>query len=123
MGIILIVEDEVFIRQFAEGVVQDMGHEPLVASDVGEALAHLRTPQPIDGLFADIRLKSMLLGGFELAQNAVALRPGLRVLYTSGSPMTEEMQALFVDGALFLQKPYSPDQLQSSLEELLGAAL
>jgi DNA-binding NtrC family response regulator len=122
MGIILIVEDEVFIRQFAEGIVQDMGHEPLVASDMDEALAHLRTPRPIDALFADIRLKSMVLGGFELAQNAVALHPGLRVLYTTGSPMTEEMRALFVDGALFLQKPYSPDQLQTSLKELLGAS-
>jgi len=123
MGIILIVEDEVFIRQFAEGVVEDMGHEPLVAGDMGEALEHLRSPQPIDGLFADIRLKSIVLGGFELARNAVALRPGLRVLYTTGSPMTEEMRALFVDGALFLQKPYSPDQLQTSLKGLLEAQL
>jgi len=121
MAVILIVEDEVFIRQFAELIAEDMGHEPLVASDMDEAMTHLRSPQPIDALFADIRLKSMVQGGFELAQNAVALRPGLRVLYTTGSPMTEAMRALFVDGALFLQKPYSPDQLQTSLKELLGA--
>src|SRR5664279_942173 len=41
MAVILIVEDEVFIRLFAEEIVQDMGHEPLVASDMDEVLAHL----------------------------------------------------------------------------------
>jgi CheY-like chemotaxis protein len=123
MAVVLIVEDEVFIRLFAEEIVQDMGHEPLVASDMDEALAHLRSPQPIDALFADIRLKSVVLGGFALARDAVKFRPALRVLYTTGNSMNETMRALFVEGARFIQKPYSPDQLQTSLKELLGAAL
>ena len=91
MAVVLIVEDEVFIRLFAEEIVQDMGHKPLVASDMDEALAHLRSPQPIDALFADIRLKSVVLGGFELARDAVKFRPALLVLYTTGNSMTETM--------------------------------
>ena len=121
MAVILIVDDEVFIRQFTELMVQDLGHETLAAGDMDEALVHLQSPQPIDALFTDIRLKSMVLGGFELAHKAIKLRPELRVLYTTGSSMTEKTRALFVEGAHFMQKPYTPDQLQTSMEELLAA--
>lgn len=123
MARILIVDDEVFIRGVTEMMVQDLGHQTLVASDLDEALVHLQSAQPIDGLFTDIRLKSNVLGGFELARQAIALRPELRVLYTTGSSLTDTMRALFVDGAHFMQKPYTPAQLKHSMEELLAAAL
>ena len=123
MATIQIVDDEVFIRSVTEMMVQDLGHQALVASDPDEALVHLQSGQPIDGLFTDIRLKSNVLGGFELAQQAIALRPELRVLYTTGSSLTDKMRALFVDGAHFMQKPYTPAQLNDSMEELLAAPL
>ena len=122
MAVILIVDDEVFIRGFTELMVQDLGHETLVAGDMDEALVHLQSPHHIDALFTDIRLKSIVLGGFELAHQAIKLRPELRVLYTTGSSMTEKMRALFVEGAHFMQKPYTPDQLQNSMKELLAAS-
>ena len=122
MALILIVDDEVFIRGVTELMVQDLGHETLAAGGIDEALVHLQSPQHIDALFTDIRLKSMVLGGFELAHQAVKLRPKLRVLYTTGSSMTEKMRALFVDGAHFMQKPYTQDQLQNSVEKLLAAS-
>ena len=123
MAVVLIVDDEVFIRQFTELMVQDLGHETLAAGDMDEALVHLQSPQPIDALFTDIRLKSIVLGGFELARQAISLRPELRVLYITGSSMTEKTRALFVEGAHFMQKPYSPEQLQNSTKELLAASL
>ena len=123
MALILIVDDELFFRGVTEMMVQDLGHQTLVASDPDEALVHLQSAQPIDGLFSDIRLKSNLLGGFELALEATKLRPELRVLYTTGSSLTDKMRALFVDGAHFMQKPYTPAQLNDSMKELLAAAL
>jgi DNA-binding NtrC family response regulator len=123
MAVVLVVDDEVFIRQTAELMIEDMGHETLAASNAGDALEHLNSTLPIDALFTDIRLTSTATGGFELARWAVVLRPGLRVLYTTGSPLTDAMRALFVDGAGFLQKPYSPDQFQTSMKELLAAAI
>ena len=123
MAVILIVDDEVFIRGVTELMVQDLGHQTLVASDIGEALVHLQSPQPIDALFTDIRLKSIVLGGIELAHQAIKLRPELRVLYTTGSSLTDKMKALFVEGAHFMQKPYTPAQLQNSMKELLAASL
>lgn len=123
MAVILIVDDEVFIRGVTEMMVQDMGHKTLAAGDMDEALAQLQSPQHIDALFTDIRLKSAVLGGFELARQAIELRPELRVLYTTGSAMTDTMTALFVDGAHFMQKPYMQEQLQNSMEKLLAASL
>ena len=122
MATILIVDDEVFIRGMSELMVQDLGHETLVANGVDEALVHLQSPTPIAALFTDIRLKSNALGGFELAQQAIAFRPELRVLYTTGSSMTDQMKARFVENAHFMQKPYTPAQLQNAMEELLAAS-
>jgi CheY-like chemotaxis protein len=45
MGVILVVEDDVFIREIAEMMIQDWGHDTLAASDAGEALAFLRSAQ------------------------------------------------------------------------------
>ena len=75
MGVILIVEDDVFTREFAEMMIQDWGHDTLSTSDVDEALSLLRSPQYIDALFTDIYLKTAVLGGCELARQAIELRP------------------------------------------------
>ena len=119
MATILIVEDEFFIRQTAEFTIEDLGHDILLAGDVEQALAHLSSPQHIDALFVDLRLTAAPLGGCEVADQAVKLRPHLRVLYTSGTPLTEDISGLFVAGGRFLQKPYSPDQLEDSVGMLL----
>lgn len=120
MAIILIVEDEIFIRQNAEWMMEEMGHQPLVACDLGEAIVHLSAEATIDALFVDIRLSELALGGYDVANQAVALKPGLRVLYTSGTPLTAEMTARFVPGGQFLQKPYTHKDLGPSMEQLLA---
>ena len=93
MAVILIVEDDVFIRAAAEMMIQDGGHDTLSASTVDEALGLLRSPQHIDALFTDIYLKAAVLGGCDLAHEAIALRPDLRVLYTTGNYVTDQMRA------------------------------
>jgi CheY-like chemotaxis protein len=121
MAVILIVEDETFIREMTGMMIQDWGHHTLSASDVGEALSLLRSPQQIDILFTDIYLKAAVLGGCDLAQQAIKLRPQLRVLYTTGNSVTDKLKALFVVGGRFLRKPYTHHQLQDSVDDLLAA--
>ncbi|HEY2662449.1 MAG TPA: response regulator [Caulobacteraceae bacterium] len=119
MATILIVEDEVFIRDTAEFTIEDLGHDVLLAVDASEAASHLKSPQVIDALFVDLRLSTEALAGYGIATEAIKLRPGLRVLYTSGSPLTQDMTDHFVSGGQFLQKPYSPAQLEISVRALL----
>ncbi|ACK52218.1 response regulator receiver protein [Methylocella silvestris BL2] len=119
MAIILIVEDEMFIRQSAEWTIEDMGHTILLAMDLDSALLHLSGSRQIDALFVDIRLAASIFGGYDVANQAIKLHPALRVLYTSGSCLSADMTELFVGGGQFLQKPYSPAQLEHSIGELL----
>ncbi|MDZ4775403.1 MAG: response regulator [Alphaproteobacteria bacterium] len=121
MSVILIVEDETFIRELAAMVVEDWGDQVLTASDVDGALEILRSPVQIDLLFTDIYLKTAVFGGCDLAREAVLIRPNLRVLYTTGNSATEKLKALFVTGSHFLGKPYTPHQLQGSVESLFAA--
>jgi CheY-like chemotaxis protein len=120
MGVILVVEDDVFIREIAEMMIQDWGHDTLAASDADEALAFLRSPQHIDALFTDIYLKNSVLAGCELAHQAVELRPTLRVLYTTGNFVTDKMKALFVEGTQCLGKPYTQRQLKQCFTAMLA---
>ncbi|MDP3739532.1 MAG: response regulator [Hyphomonadaceae bacterium] len=121
MASILIVEDEIFTRELAGMLIEDLGHSVLFAGSVDEALVLLRSDQPIDALFTDIYLKTAVFGGCDLARIAVSLRPNLRVLYTTGNATTAELRATFVVGSHFLGKPYSPDQLQTSVHGMLAA--
>ena len=120
MAVILVVEDDIFIRQNAEWVIEELGHGTLLASDLASALLHLSAPHHIDVLFVDIRLNALAFGGYDVANQAIGIRPSLRVLYTSGSPLTADMTERFVIGGHFLPKPYSPEQFESSVGGLLN---
>ena len=119
MANILIVEDDPYIRQNAGLIMEDLGFDVLLARNLEEALVHLAASGPIDALFVDIRLQALALGGYDVANRAITLRPGLKVLYTSGSPMTPDMTNRFVVDGRFLQKPYSKQQLEFSVGQLL----
>jgi len=119
MAVILVVEDEIFIRLNAEWVIEDLGHKSLLACDLSEALVHLSALGMIDALLVDIRLNNLVEGGYEVANQAIALRPGLHVLYTSGSPLTSDMTDRFVGGGRFLQKPYSAKHLEFAIDQML----
>src|SRR4051812_6190159 len=95
MAVILIVEDDVFIRSDADAMIQDWNHRTLLAGDVDEALSLLRSSHHIDALFTDIYLRRAVLGGCDLAPQAVMLWPKLRVLYTTGNSINDKMKALF----------------------------
>jgi len=121
MAVILVVEDDVFIREMAESMIQDLGHKTLSACDVPEALIHLKSSDHIDALFTDVNLKTEILGGCDVARLGILLRPGLRVLYTTATREPDKMHARFAAGTHFLSKPYTERQLGLSVQSLLAA--
>ena len=120
MAVVLLVEDDDSIRELTEEIIQEFGHHTHSASD-DEALLFLRSSRHIDALIVDIRLRSNYIGGLELARQAIRLRPQLCVLYTTGSSISK-FSALLVDGAHFLQKPYTQSQLKYSIEQLIASS-
>ena len=106
----------------AEGILAEMGHSTFLAANAVQALALIQDDaNAIDVLFTDIKMGDGDLDGWKLAQAAIQRRPGLRVLYTTGQPKTEGMEALFVEHAMLLPKPYNPVQLKDAIESLLVA--
>jgi len=109
--VVLVVEDEPTVRTLAASTLAEHGYATLSAANGTEALALLSNDDtPIDLLFTDINMPDGP-DGLELALQAVELRPALRVVYTSGGGQTDGMIARFVDGATFLPKPYTNEQL------------
>ncbi len=122
MAVILIVEDDASIRELTETVIQDWGYQTLSAGGADEALLLLRSPQHIDLLFTGIFLRTSICNGCELAHQAIALRPQLRVLYvTENVVVAAETNARLVAGARSLRKPYTLRQLQDAFKDLLAA--
>jgi DNA-binding NtrC family response regulator len=122
MALILIVEDEDQVRVLAEGLLQDGGHTTLSASTADQALAVLDGGDRIDLLFTDLGLQSDIQAGLMLAQEAIKRKTDLPVLYTTGQGLTDGMQAMFVERYEFLAKPYTSEQLLTSVENLLREA-
>jgi DNA-binding NtrC family response regulator len=123
MAIILVVEDEEQTRVLVESILVDDGHQALTAAASAQALAVIQTDHPIDLLFTDIRLgpdvdAGLMHAGLDLAQQAVELRPELRVLYTTGHGITNRMKAMFVPGSEFLPKPYDINRLTEKIAAL-----
>ena len=75
----------------------------------------------MDAVFVDIVLKGDMQAGFEFTKRAVQLKPGLKVLYSTGLTVTDDMKALVVPGSIILEKPYSEDQILTSLSVHFGA--
>jgi CheY-like chemotaxis protein len=115
MANILLVEDEDQVRVLAESYLEEHGHTVLTAASTEGALAILQSDQPIDLLFTDLGLKTEIDGGIELATRAVEMQPELKVLYTTGRPVTDGMRTRFVEGSKLLAKPYTVDQLSHAL--------
>jgi DNA-binding NtrC family response regulator len=118
--VVLVVEDEPTVRALTESNIAELGYETLSAANGTEALALLTSDTRITLLFTDVNMPDGP-DGLELAQQAVELRPTLCVLYTSGGGQTDGMIARFVEGAAFLPKPYTHDQLIEAVRALIGS--
>src|SRR5262245_46049130 len=85
-----------------------------------EALGILAGPEAVNALFVDIILKGDVQAGIEFAKRAVELKPDLGVIYSTGLTVTGDMKALVVPGSIILEKPYSEDQLLTSISVHFG---
>jgi len=115
MATVLIVEDQEEILTLAQSFLEEQGHKTLSAATADDALAILTGSGAVDALFVDIILNGDTQAGLELAKRAVELKPGLKVVYSTGLSVTDDMKALVVPGSIILEKPYSEDELLTSL--------
>ncbi|HEY2070649.1 MAG TPA: response regulator [Rhizomicrobium sp.] len=116
---VLIAEDEAMLRFVAVETLRDEGFEVFEAGDGADALAILRDHPEIRLLISDIKMPR--LGGYELAEAALSLRPALKVVLMTG--YTQDPSPAFVQkcGIPMLHKPFELARLTTLASEMLGA--
>lgn len=116
---ILIAEDEAPVREMLEKLLRLHGFDVVSAQCGAEALKLRRElGHSIDILVTDIVMPEM--NGRELAQRVRELDPDVRVLYISGySHPVEGSHRQLEDGAAFLPKPFTAEDLLHTIHTLL----
>jgi len=116
---VLVVDDNNGVLEEAVEQLTSLGYGVVSASSGTEALEVLQRNPDVDLLFTDVVMPGSI-GGRALAERAVQMRPGLKVLFASG----------YFEGALvgkgdldtdvqFLTKPYIKRELSKKIEEAL----
>ena len=117
--IVLVVEDDNFVRGYAVACLESLGYRVITAADGKSALAKLRNGDKLDILFTDIVMPGGI-SGLDLMEEARKLRPGLRVLLTSGYPLeTLAARGKLTVSATILNKPYRKAELARRLREVM----
>lgn len=108
---VLVVEDNIPVRQTIADVLQLMDHEVHYSASAEEALETLeKLGDPIDLLISDISLPG--LDGISLLRRVQRRYPRCKGLLTSGLPRSQHR----LNGAAFMQKPFTLDQFMTSVE-------
>ncbi len=115
---ILLVEDEEVVREVAARILRSQGYTVLEATNGEEALRRCDEHRgPLHLLLTDVVMPQM--GGQELARRVMALRPDVRVLYTSGYSDTVMLRQEWEAHGVFLQKPFAVRELLGKVREVL----
>jgi PAS domain S-box-containing protein len=117
---VLLVEDDAQVSELVEAMLVDLGHHVGAAEHAEAALAVLRTGEPIDLLLTDLIMPGDK-SGVDLAREAVALRPGLPVILSSGYTGDVLLAAEDTPWPL-LRKPYGSQQLAQTITDVTEAA-
>jgi two-component system, response regulator PdtaR len=117
--VILIVEDDPFLRMLTVEFVSEAGFETLEACDADQAIAILESCSGIAVLFTDINMPGSM-DGLQLAHVVSNRWPALEILIASGHVRLR--QADLPPNGRFLGKPYPAAAMIAELHSLVGHA-
>ena len=116
---LLVVEDDALVRQSAEIMLRDLGYDVTAVANGPAALDMLRERPDFDLLFTDIVMPGGM-NGRQLADRALEMVPGLKVLFTSGYTENAIVHHGRLDAGLrFLGKAYRRQELARKIREAL----
>jgi len=120
---ILLAEDEPSVRTLVRDELQKLGYKVVEAKNGVEAcLLATQQAESFQLLLTDVVMPVM--GGRELAQHLSVINPELRTLFMSGYMDDVGIMAGQEEGTTsFLQKPFTPEVLASSVRTLLDARM
>ena len=117
---ILMVEDDALVRQYVIAQLESLGYAVLAAASARDALDVVASGRAFDLLFTDVILGNEI-NGPALADEILRLRPGVKVLYTSGyTKDAMATQGRLEPGVELIPKPYRKAELARKIRALLG---
>jgi two-component system cell cycle sensor histidine kinase/response regulator CckA len=118
---VLLVEDESAVLRLSKIVLERFGYKVLTAGTPSEAIQLFQTHEGrVHLLVTDVVMPEM--NGRELAARLRESRPELKALFVSGySASALAPRGVLDEGVHFLQKPFSLEDLASSVREALDA--
>jgi PAS domain S-box-containing protein len=118
---ILVLEDENALRTLIRQVLCQAGHTVLDTGDPDEAIQLCEHhPGDIALFITDMVLPKV--SGPQVAERVSQLRPGVKVIYTSGYPGKAGMpNGQRQNGTAFFEKPFTPDTLVRKVRAVLDA--
>ena len=113
---VLVVEDEERVRAFSLEALRELGYRVTAATNGQEALQLLKDGLDVDLVFTDIVMPRM--NGLRLAEEVAILRPGMRVLFTTGYAR-DGLSETGREPGLVIRKPFSMEDLGAKIREAL----
>ncbi|QDW36149.1 PAS domain S-box protein [Bradyrhizobium sp. KBS0727] len=116
---ILVVEDDKLVRDYVLTQLHSLGYVTLDAANATEALAIANAGRPFDLLFTDVIMPG--INGRQLANEISRIKPGLKVLFTSGYTENAIIHHGRLDeGVLLLAKPYRKSDMAIMIRKALA---
>jgi CheY-like chemotaxis protein len=115
--VVLIVEDEALQRMQAAQILAAAGFDVLEAADAEHAIAWLERRKDIAVVFTDVRMPGAM-DGLKLASEIRVRWPPIKIVATS--QYVDVGADELPEGGLFVAKPYSPEQIVGTLNDLTG---
>jgi CheY-like chemotaxis protein len=121
-GTVLVVEDDEMVRQLSVEALRDAGYSVIHCEDARRGLGVLNAHPEISLLFTDVVLSGGM-NGRQLADEAMKIRPALKVLFTTGYTHNAIVHHGRLDeGINFIGKPFSAAALIAKVKSVLAAA-
>jgi len=118
MKSVLIVEDKAIMRESLRDWLKDRGYEVETAQEGEEALQEIGK-RGFGVVVLDLRLPGK--NGLELLKEATAQNPKLKGIIITAYPSVETaVEAMKIGAVDYLVKPFAPDALEKSIQEVLG---
>jgi CheY-like chemotaxis protein len=118
MARILVVDDDVDARILLYGILADLGHDVLLATD-GEVALTLYDQSEPDLVVTDLVMP--VLNGVLLIEHLSNLDPDVRIIAISGKGQEHLRRAKEAGVAAALSKPIQRDKLIAEVARILGA--
>ena len=114
-NVVLVVEDEPFVRMFGADLLEEAGFDVLQACNADEALRLLEVHPEVRVVFSDVEMPGSL-DGLGLARHICQHWPRIGIVLTSGHRIRVEM---IPQEGRFLAKPYDGKALVRQIEAFL----